>query len=93
MKFLGEGWIGEEALAIALYCFLKNPKDYEKTVIMAANTNGDSDSNASITGAISGAYNGIRAIPEKWIKEVENSKLLRKTAEDLFYRWQKSEKQ
>ena len=84
MPQLGEGWVGDEAVAIALYSFLKNPKDYEKTIITAANITGDSDSTACIAGAISGAYNGINAIPEKWIKKIENSDLLRKIAEDLY---------
>ena len=59
MKYLGEGWIGEEAVALALYCFLKYPGDYTKTVLRGANTNGDSDSVACIAGGISGAYLGI----------------------------------
>ena len=61
--FLGEGWIGEEAVALALYCFLRYPDDYRKVVIRAANTNGDSDSIACIAGGISGAYLGLEAIP------------------------------
>jgi ADP-ribosylglycohydrolase len=33
LKYLGEGWIGEEAVALALYCFLRYPDSYEKAVI------------------------------------------------------------
>ena len=73
LNYLGEGWIGEEAVALALYCFLKYPDDYEKVVIRGANTNGDSDSIACIGGSISGAYLGIGAIPDHWIKEIEKS--------------------
>jgi len=81
---LGEGWTGEEAVAIGLYCFLQSPKDYANSVLLAANTNGDSDSNACICGAISGAYNGISKIPERWVKRVENTGMLRELAEDLY---------
>jgi ADP-ribosylglycohydrolase len=81
---LGQGWTGEEAVAIAVYSFLKSPSDYRKTVLAAANITGDSDSTACIAGAISGAYNGLRAIPEKWIREVENSGMLGKLAEKLY---------
>lgn len=84
LRALGEGWTGHEAVALALYCVLKNPRDYEKTVLMGANTNGDSDSIACIAGAISGAYNGINKIPAKWVDEVEDSELLRKTAVELY---------
>ena len=80
MKFLGEGWIGEEAVALALYCFLKFPDDYIKTVLRGANTNGDSDSVACIAGGISGAYLGIAAIPYKWIQHIEKAKYLEELA-------------
>ncbi|MBW2986716.1 ADP-ribosylglycohydrolase family protein [Candidatus Woesearchaeota archaeon] len=84
LKELGDGWVGEQAVALALYCVLKNPQDYEKTVLMGANTNGDSDSIACIAGAISGAYNGIESIPERWIEKVENTQYLREIAEALY---------
>jgi ADP-ribosylglycohydrolase len=83
LSYLGEGWIGEEAVALALYCFLKHPQDYRKVIIRAANTNGDSDSIACIVGSISGAYLGIDAIPADWIRRIENSGCLGKLAEGL----------
>jgi ADP-ribosylglycohydrolase len=76
LKHLGEGWIGEEAVALALYCFLKYSDDFNKVVIRGANTNGDSDSIASIGGSISGAFLGIGAIPDHWIKKIEKSEYL-----------------
>jgi len=83
-KILGDGWVGEEAVACALYCFLKSPRDYRKTVLTAVNCNGDSDSIGCIAGAISGAYNGIENIPQKWNDNVENSKFLCEIAEKLY---------
>ncbi len=76
LKYLGEGWVGEEAVPLALYCFLRYPDDYKKVVIRGANTNGDSDSIACIGGAISGAYLGIEAIPEDWAKSIEKTDYL-----------------
>jgi ADP-ribosylglycohydrolase len=76
LKHLGEGWVGEEALALALYCFLRYPGSYEKCVIRSANTNGDSDSIACIAGSISGAYLGVEAIREDWIRRIEKSEYL-----------------
>jgi len=72
-SLLGEGWVGEEAVALALYCFLRNTDSYEKVVIRGANTNGDSDSIACIAGSISGAYLGIDAIPPEWVRKIEKS--------------------
>jgi ADP-ribosylglycohydrolase len=80
LKYLGEGWIAEEAVALALYCFLKYPDDYTKTVLRGANTNGDSDSVACIAGGISGAYLGINAIPDKWVNKIEKASYLQNLA-------------
>lgn len=80
LRYLGEGWIAEEAAALALYCFLKHPESYEKTVIRAANTNGDSDSVACIAGGISGVYLGIDAIPPNWVRSIEKSEYLQDLA-------------
>jgi len=81
---IGQGWKGDEAVAIALYCFLRNPKNYAKSVLTAANIDGDTDSVSCITGAISGAYNGINKIPEKWIQNIENSENLKEIGGKLF---------
>jgi ADP-ribosylglycohydrolase len=80
---LGQGWRGDEAVAIALYSFLTSPENYGATIIRAANHDGDSDSTACIAGAISGAYNGASAIPHAFVKHVENHELLERTAQEL----------
>jgi len=76
LDYLGEGWIGEEAVALAMYCFLRYQDNYKKVVLRGANTNGDSDSIACIAGSISGAYLGIEAIPIKWIREIKKTDYL-----------------
>jgi ADP-ribosylglycohydrolase len=83
LSHLGQGWVGEEAVALALYCFLKFPDDYRRVVTLAANTDGDSDSIACIAGAISGAYLGMSAIPSDWTKRIEKPVYLRYVAEGL----------
>lgn len=70
---LGEGWVAEEAVVSALYCFWRSPEDYSQTVLMATNTDGDSDSIACIAGSISGAFNGVNSIPLPWRQRVENA--------------------
>jgi len=81
---LGEGWVAEEAVASALYCFWRSPLDFEQTVVTAANTDGDSDSIACIAGGLSGAFNGLNAIPTSWQWDVENSADLRDLASRLW---------
>ena len=56
---LGEGWTGEEALAIALYCALKHFDSFEEAMIAAVNHGGDSDSTGAVTGNILGAAVGL----------------------------------
>lgn len=70
---LGEGWVAEEAVVSALYCFWRSPEDYSQTVLTATNTDGDSDSIACIAGSISGAFNGVESIPLHWRQRVENA--------------------
>jgi len=83
LRYLGEGWVGEEAVALALYCFLRYADDYPKAVIRGANTNGDSDSIACIAGSISGAYLGVDAIPPEWIRMIEKTQYLEDLAKRL----------
>jgi len=81
---LGDGWVAEEAVAGALYCFLRSPDDFPATVLAGANAPGDSDSIACIAGGISGAYNGAAAIPEAWREGVENASRLTELADGLY---------
>ena len=84
IKTIGEGWVGEEALAIAIYCALAFPDSWEESVIAAVNHSGDSDSTGSITGAIMGAAYGISAIPGRWVRDVESSKEIFDIASEMF---------
>ena len=81
---LGEGWVGDEALAISVYCALKEPNDFQKAVRMAVNHNGDSDSTGAILGNIMGAHLGIEKLPADWVEKIELTKELDILAEDLF---------
>ena len=62
---MGGGWVGEEALAIALYCALNAQDDFAHGVLLAVNHSGDSDSTGAITGNLLGLMLGIDAIPAK----------------------------
>ncbi len=76
LAHIGDGWVAEEAVAAALYCFLQSPRDFLATIRRGANTRGDSDSIASIAGGLSGAYLGMDAIPGDWVARIEKSKYL-----------------
>ncbi|WP_316637513.1 ADP-ribosylglycohydrolase family protein [uncultured Ruminococcus sp.] len=80
---LGEGWIAEEALAIAIYCALKYQDDFSECIITAVNHNGDSDSTGAIAGNILGAYIGYDAIDNKWKEELEIAHVITDVADLL----------
>lgn len=80
---LGEGWVAEEAVACALYCFWRHPDDYRAAVLEAVNTDGDSDSLATITGSLCGARGGLEGIPPEWVEGVEQSARLLQLGELL----------
>ena len=67
---LGEGWIGEEAFAVALYAALV-ASDFSDAIRIASNHDGDSDSTASIAGQIYGAWMGSEEIPNAWIRRLD----------------------
>ena len=81
---LGGGWVGEEALAISLYCALAAQDDFARGVLLAVNHSGDSDSTGAITGNLLGLTLGARAIPEKWLSELELRAEIEAVAGDLF---------
>jgi ADP-ribosyl-[dinitrogen reductase] hydrolase len=79
---LGQGWIAEEALAMALYCALV-AANFEEAVVLAVNHSGDSDSTGAITGNICGALYGLDAIPARWLDAVELRHEITAVADDL----------
>lgn len=67
---LGEGWVGEEALAVGLYAAMV-AKSFAECIELAANHDGDSDSTASIAGQLWGVRYGIAGIPREIVKRVD----------------------
>lgn len=85
IKTLGEGWVAEEALAIAIFCALRYQDDFEKAIIAAVNHDGDSDSTGAITGNILGAYLGLSSIPGNFIDNLELKDIILEIADDLYH--------
>ena len=81
---LGEGWTGEETLAIALYCALKHFDNFEQAMIAAVNHGGDSDSTGAVTGNILGAAVGYEAIPQFFKDDLELHDVILHMADDLY---------
>jgi ADP-ribosylglycohydrolase len=77
VKELGQGWVGEEALSIAVYSALSFPTDFAQAVRLSVNHDGDSDSTGAICGNIMGMLLGAGAIPVEWRDGVEMCNVIR----------------
>jgi ADP-ribosyl-[dinitrogen reductase] hydrolase len=67
---LGEGWVGEEALAMGVYAALAG-QSFREVFAIAANHDGDSDSTASIAGQLYGAWKGMADLPRSWAEQLD----------------------
>ena len=83
IRKLGEGWVGEEALAIAVYAVARHIDSFTDTLVAAVNHNGDSDSTGAIAGNIIGAMVGYEAIPSQFKEHLELHDVILAIADDL----------
>ncbi len=82
---LGHGVEAFQSVPTAIYSFLSHPRSYEGAVIFAISLGGDTDTIAAMTGAISGAYLGVEAIPIRWRVKLENRDYIVGLAEKLWH--------
>jgi len=84
MSTLGEGWIAEETLAMAVFACLRHPDDFRLAMKAAVNITGDSDSVGSVAGNILGAYLGIDAVSAVFdVRKLEDYPMLEEISKDL----------
>ena len=81
---LGEGWVGEEALAISLYCLLVAGGDFDRAIRLAVNHSGDSDSTGAIAGNILGVLLGRDGLSERWLAGLELKEEIEKIGVALY---------
>lgn len=84
-EVIGLGLPAYESVPTALGIFLVCEGDPVKCVLEGANIGNDTDTIASMAGALAGAFRGIKAVPRKWLKKVEqvNHLSLADTAQGL----------
>ena len=80
------GW-AVSTLEAALWAF-NTTEMFEDGLIAAVNLGGDSDSIGAVYGQIAGAYYGVDAIPDRWIKAVKDYK----TVDELIEKFLKEVK-
>ncbi len=87
MQVLGLGWNADEALALAVYCLLKN-HSLKDAVLMACNQDGDSDTCGAVCGTLGGAAYGKSAIPKNWLNGLDSLDLTKTLAQCLYQHYQ-----
>lgn len=85
IHMLGEGWIAEEALAIAVFCAVRYQNDFAKAIRAAVNHKGDSDSTGAICGNILGAWLGQEKVEASFdINNLELADVMIEISDDLY---------
>ncbi|MGW2697008.1 ADP-ribosylglycohydrolase family protein [Streptomyces sp. NPDC001296] len=82
VQTLGAGWVGEQALAIAVYCALVEP-DVRRALLLSVNHSGDSDSTGALCGNLLGARHGDHGLPQDWLEQIEGRAEITVVADDL----------
>jgi poly(ADP-ribose) glycohydrolase ARH3 len=85
VRELGHGIEASNSVPTAIFTFLSHPQDFASTVVYAISLGGDTDTIASMSGAISGAYLGLDAIPSKWQERLENRDYILDLADKLWH--------
>lgn len=68
-----QGWAAHEAIAAAVFLVARHPEDIRAALLAGANAPGDSDSIATLAGALLGARLGFDSLPSDWVRDVERS--------------------
>jgi len=84
VRELGNGIEAHSSVPTAIYSFLRHPNSFEECVLYAISLGGDTDTIGAMSGAISGAYHGVEAIPERWKSKLEARDYIEKLAEKLW---------
>lgn len=93
IQILGNGISAYESVPTAIYCFLKAQNEiphvtsdniFRRTIQYAITLGGDTDTIASMAGAIAGAYVGEEGINKNLIDQCEFSKQILQLADNMF---------
>ena len=81
---LGHGIEAFNSVPTAIYSFITHPQSFAEAVVYAISLGGDTDTIGAMTGAISGAYLGVEAVPQGWKEKLENRAYIEELAERLW---------
>jgi len=81
---IGVGLLAAESVPAAICAFACYPASFSDAVTLAVSLGGDTDTIASMTGAISGALLGEQSIPTAWIERTTIATDVRDRADALY---------
>jgi len=85
---IGNGTFAPEAITLSLYIFLRYPNSFKRALLSAVNSygdfGGDTDAVGFITGALSGGYLSVSAVPREWIECLEGLRDIEITIEKFI---------
>ncbi len=84
LEQIGTSSFVAESVAAAIYCFACHPDDLGAAVLTAVNAGGDTDTIASMTGALAGAHLGARRIPSELVDGLESRMYILVAAPGLY---------
>jgi poly(ADP-ribose) glycohydrolase ARH3 len=82
---LGHGIEAFNSVPTAIFSFVAHPGDFVSTIVYAISLGGDTDTIATMAGAISGAYLDINEIPFEWKEKLENRHYILNLADRLWH--------
>jgi len=81
-----QGWDARTAIAATVYIFNKSPNDLRQALVLGVNTPGDSDTIATLAGALVGAYSGrFDQISQKELDVLEDSDEFMRLAQNVCH--------
>ena len=76
-----------ELVPTAVGIFLIFRHDPEEAICAAARSGGDTDTVATIVGALAGSYHGAAKLPDRWLTKIGHKKRLENVAQQLSALW------
>ena len=66
LERFGSRFVCTQTMPFVIGTFLRHATDFQAGVLEAVNAGGDTDTNASIVGALIGTKVGVQGIPDEW---------------------------
>jgi ADP-ribosyl-[dinitrogen reductase] hydrolase len=63
---------------------VRTPGNFKRTIIEAVMAGHDTDTTAAVAGGLSGAYNGLQGIPQRWLEQVEDREHIEELARQIY---------